>query len=231
MGDWFGVTPLTDCRVKETTAGAVAFYFPPAEDASRPGVFFMNVADPTSWATYEVEATAFHEGIPGHHLQIAIAQELGDKVPAFRRHTYVGAYSEGWGLYTERLADEMGLYGSELDRVGMLSADSLRASRLVVDTGIHAMGWSRRRAMDYMAANTPMTHHAIEEEVDRYICYPGQACSYMIGRLEILRIRKEAQARLGNRFDIRGFHDAVLTHGEMTLETLGRVVSEWAASV
>ncbi|RPI21865.1 MAG: DUF885 domain-containing protein, partial [Actinobacteria bacterium] len=231
MADWFGVTPLTDCMVKETAAGPVAFYFPPAEDASRPGVFFMNVTDPSSWATYEVEATAFHEGIPGHHLQIAIAQELGDRVPAFRRHTYVGAYSEGWGLYTERLADEMGLYGSELDRVGMLSADSLRACRLVVDTGLHAMGWSRQRAMDYMAANSPLSRHTIEEEVDRYICYPGQACSYMIGRLEILRIRKRAQERLGDRFDIKGFHDAVLTHGEMTLETLERVVSEWAAGV
>jgi uncharacterized protein (DUF885 family) len=231
MSEWFGVTPKTDCQVKETKAGAQAFYFPPAEDGTRPGVFFMNVADPTSWATYEVEATAFHEGIPGHHLQIAIAQELGDAVPAFRRHTYIGAYSEGWGLYTERLADEMGLYGSDLDRVGMLSADSMRACRLVVDTGLHALGWSRQRAIDYMAANSPMTYHSIEEEVDRYICYPGQACGYMIGRLEILRIRKQAMDRLRDRFDIAGFHDAVLTHGELPLETLDRVVSEWVASV
>jgi uncharacterized protein (DUF885 family) len=231
MSDWFGVMPLTDCLVKETTAGAVAFYFPPAEDGSRPGVFFMNVTDPTSWATYEVEATAYHEGIPGHHLQIAIAQELGDAVPAFRRHTYIGAYSEGWGLYTERLADEMGLYGSDLDRVGMLSADSMRACRLVVDTGLHAMGWSRQRAIDYMTANSPMTLHAIEEEVDRYICYPGQACSYMIGRLEILRIRGKAQQRLGDRFDIKSFHDCLLTHGEVPLETLDRLVTEWTAAV
>lgn len=231
MGDWFGVTPKSDCLVKETTAGAVAFYFPPAEDGTRPGVFFMNVTDPTSWATYEVEATAFHEGIPGHHLQIAIAQELGDKVPAFRRHTYIGAYSEGWGLYTERLADEMGMYGSELDRVGMLSADSMRACRLVVDTGLHAMGWSRQRAIDYVAENSPMTYHAIEEEIDRYIGYPGQACSYMIGRLEILRMRKQAKDRLGDRFDIKGFHDAVLTHGELPLESLDRIIREWVAGV
>lgn len=229
MPDWFGVMPETDCVVKETTAGAVAFYFPPAEDGSRPGVFFMNVTDPSSWGTFEVESTAFHEGIPGHHLQIAIAQELGDKVPAFRRHTYIGAYSEGWGLYTERLADEMGLYGSELDRVGMLSADSMRACRLVVDTGMHAMGWTRQQAIDYVAANSPMTLHAIEEEIDRYIGYPGQACSYMIGRIEIDDMRARAEAALGDRFDIKGFHDTVLTHGEVPLETLSRLVDEWVA--
>lgn len=189
----------------------------------------MNVTDPSSWGTFEVESTAFHEGIPGHHLQIAIAQELGDKVPAFRRHTYIGAYSEGWGLYTERLADEMGLYGSELDRVGMLSADSMRACRLVVDTGMHAMGWTRQQAIDYVAANSPMTLHAIEEEIDRYIGYPGQACSYMIGRIEIDDMRARAEAALGDQFDIKGFHDTVLTHGEVPLETLSRLVDEWVA--
>ena len=230
MGDWFGTLPQTDCLVKETTAGAVAFYFPPADDGSRPGVFFMNVTDPASWGTFEVESTAFHEGIPGHHLQIAIATELGDDVPSFRKHTYIGAYSEGWGLYTERLADEMGLYGSELDRVGMLSADSMRACRLVVDTGLHGMGWSRDRAIQYVADNSPMTMHQIEEEIDRYIGYPGQACSYMIGRLEIMRIREQAVAALGTVFDIKGFHDAVLTHGEMPLGTLDRIVKEWVTS-
>jgi uncharacterized protein (DUF885 family) len=232
MGDWFGRLPESDCLVAETRAGAQAFYFPPAEDGSRPGMFFMNTADPTSWGTFEVEATAFHEGIPGHHLQLAIAQELGDEVPAFRRHGHIVAYGEGWGLYTERLADEMGLYGSQLDRMGMLCADSMRAGRLVVDTGIHALGWSRQQAVDYLAENSPMSMHSIAEEVDRYIAsMPGQALSYMIGRLEIQRMRAEAEALLDDRFDIKGFHDAVLTSGAVPLETLDRLVSEWVASV
>ena len=232
MGDWFGRLPEADCVVEETDSGAVAFYFPAADDGTRPGMFFMNTADPGSWGTFEVEATAFHEGIPGHHLQLAIAQELGDAVPAFRRHGHIVAYGEGWALYTERLVDEMGLYGSQLDRLGMLSADSMRAGRLVVDTGIHALGWSREQAIDYMVENSPMTRNAITEEIDRYITsMPGQALSYMIGRLEIQRIRSAAEASLGDRFDIKGFHDAVLTSGGVPLETLGRLVSEWVASV
>ena len=230
MGAWFGNLPETDCEVSETKAGALAFYLQPADDGSRPGIFFMNTADPASWGKHEVEATSFHEGIPGHHLQVAIATERGDSVPAFRRHGYIGAYAEGWALYTERLADEMGLYGSQLDRMGMLSLDSLRSSRLVVDTGIHALGWSRQRAIDFMAENSPMSLHTIEEEVDRYISFPGQALSYMIGRLEIQRIRSDAEAALGDRFDIKGFHDVVLGSGGMTLETLDRMVAAWVAT-
>ena len=232
MGDWFGRLPEADCLVAETPSGAQAFYFPAAEDGTRPGMFFMNTADPTSWGTFEVEATAFHEGIPGHHLQLAIGQELGDAVPAFRRNAYIVAYGEGWALYTERLVDEMGLYGSQLDRMGMLCADSMRAGRLVVDTGIHGLGWSRQQAIEFLAENSPMTLHTITEEIDRYIAsMPGQALSYMIGRLEIQRIRADAEARLGDRFDIKGFHDAVLTSGAVPLETLDRLVSEWVESV
>jgi len=232
MGNWFGRLPVADCLVAETPSGAQAFYFPAAEDGSRPGMFFMNTADPTSWGTFEVEATAFHEGIPGHHLQLAIAQELGDSVPAFRRHGFIVAYGEGWALYTERLVDEMGLYGSQLDRLGMLSADSMRAGRLVVDTGMHGLGWSRQQAINYLAENSPMTLHTITEEIDRYAAsMPGQAVSYMIGRLEIQRMRAEAEARLGDRFDIKGFHDTVLTSGAVPLETLDRLVSDWAESV
>ncbi|MCL1601042.1 MAG: DUF885 domain-containing protein [Actinomycetia bacterium] len=230
MGNWFGRLPQSDCFVQETKGGAVAYYFPPAEDGSREGTFFMNTADPTSWGTFEIEATAFHEGIPGHHLQIAIAQELGDSIPAFQRHAFISAYGEGWGLYTERLADEMGLYGSELDRIGMLKLDSMRACRLVVDTGMHALGWSRERGIDYMAANSPMTMHAIVEEIDRYLSMPGQAVSYMIGRLEIQRMRADAEALMGDRFDIKGFHDAVLGSGLVTLPTLDRIVREWSES-
>jgi uncharacterized protein (DUF885 family) len=228
MGDWFGRLPKSDCFVQETKDGPVAFYFPPAEDGSREGTFFMNTVDPTSWGTFEIEATAFHEGIPGHHLQIAIAQELGESIPAFQRNAWISAYGEGWGLYTERLADEMGMYGSELDRIGMLMADSTRACRLVVDTGMHALGWSRQQGIQYMAANSPMSMHTIVEEIDRYLTMPGQAVSYMIGRLEIQRMRADAEARMGERFDIKGFHDAVLGSGLMTLPTLDRIVREWS---
>lgn len=228
MGDWFGRLPKSDCFVQEVKSGPVAFYFPPADDGSREGTFFMNTEDPTSWGTFEIEATSFHEGIPGHHLQIAIAQELGESTPAFQRHAFISAYGEGWGLYTERLADEMGLYGSELDRIGMLMADSMRACRLVVDTGMHSLGWSRQAGIDYMAANSPMAMNAIVEEIDRYLSKPGQAVSYMIGRIEIQRMRAEAEAAMSDRFDIKGFHDAVLGSGLVTLPTLDRIVKEWA---
>jgi uncharacterized protein (DUF885 family) len=229
MVDWFGKLPQADCLVKETPSGPLGFYFRPAADGSRPGMFFINTSDPTAWGTYEIEAFAFHEGIPGHHLQLAIAGELSD-VPEFRKNAFISAYAEGWGLYTERLADEMGMYGSELDRIGMLSADSTRASRLVVDTGIHAMGWSRQKAIDYMVDNSPNTVFSCEEEVDRYIGMPGQALSYMLGRLEIQRMRREAEARRGGRFDIKGFHDTVLGSGIVPLATLDRMVKEWAAA-
>nr|WP_281366641.1 DUF885 domain-containing protein [Nocardioides thalensis] len=219
MGDWFGRLPKSDCDVEATTSGAVAYYFRPAMDGSRGGVFFMNVSDPEGWGRYQIEATAYHEGIPGHHLQIAIAQELED-LPDFRKTAFCVAYSEGWGLYTERLADEMGLYTTPMDRIGMLAADSMRACRLVVDTGMHAMGWSRQQAVDYLVANSPLPlSHAIAE-IDRYAVTPGQALSYMIGRLEILRIREAAQQRQGDRFDIKAFHDAVLDSGALPLGLL-----------
>jgi len=230
MPNWFGRLPKSDCFVQETHHGPVAFYYPPAEDGSRQGTFFMNTADPTSWSTYEVQSTAFHEGIPGHHLQIAIAQELGDSIPAFQRNGFISAYGEGWGLYTERLADEMGLYSTPLDRVGMLSADSMRACRLVVDTGMHALGWSRQKAIDYVAANSPLSMHSIVQEIDRYLSFPGQAVSYMIGRIEIQRMRHEAEISMGDGFDIKGFHDVVLDSGLVTLPTLDRMVKEWAVA-
>jgi uncharacterized protein (DUF885 family) len=228
MGDWFGILPKADCDVEATTNGAIAYYFPPAKDGSRGGVFFMNTSDPTGWARYEIESTSYHEGIPGHHLQIAIATEL-EHLPEFRKRAFIAAYGEGWGLYTERLADEMGLYSSPLDRMGMLSADSMRACRLVVDTGMHALGWSRRQAIDYMLANSPMREGHVTAEIDRYAVTPGQALAYMIGRLEIQRIRREAEAALGDRFRIKEFHDAVLGAGPMPLPILARRVGEWAA--
>jgi uncharacterized protein (DUF885 family) len=148
-------------------------------------------------------------------------------VPDFRKRAYIAAYGEGWGLYTERLADEMGLYSTPLDRIGMLEADSMRACRLVVDTGMHAMGWSRQRAIDYMTENSPMRSSQIVPEIDRYAVTPGQALAYMIGRLEIQRMRRDAEADLGDAFDIKGFHDAVLGSGLMPLPVLDRVVRDW----
>ncbi len=228
MGDWFGRLPQADCVVAETPSGPVAFYMPPALDGSRPGTFFVNTAEPSEWGRFQIEAMAYHEGIPGHHLQLAIAQELDD-LPEFRKHARITAFAEGWGLYTERLADEMGLYTGDLERMGMLALDSMRAGRLVVDTGIHALGWSRQQAIEYMARNSPMSLGTIEDEIDRYIGMPGQALAYMIGRLEIQRIRGDAEERLGDAFDIKGFHDAVLTHGLLPLEVLADVVDSWAA--
>lgn len=223
MPAWFETLPQAPCAVQATTTGAKAFYFPPATDGSRGGSFFINVADPEAWGTFELESMAFHEGIPGHHLQLAIAGEL-EGVPEFRKHIHNAAYAEGWGLYTERLADEMGLYSGAVDRMGIFSADSLRACRLVVDTGLHALGWSRQQAVDYMVANSPMTEAICRPEVDRYILSPGQATSYMIGRLEILRMRAEAQQRQGDGFDIKRFHTAVLDNGSLPLGVLDEVV-------
>jgi len=223
MPTWFEVLPQAPCSVQGTTAGAKAYYYPPAADGSRGGTFFINIDDPASWGTFELESMAFHEGIPGHHLQLAIAGELED-VPEFRKHLGNSAYAEGWGLYTERLADEMGLYSGAIDRMGMFSADSMRACRLVVDTGLHALGWSRQQAVDYMLANSPLTEGVCRPEVDRYLLHPGQATSYMVGRLEILRMRAEAQQRQGEAFDVRRFHSAVLDNGSLPLGVLDEVV-------
>ncbi len=223
MADWFEVLPQAPCAVESTTTGAKAFYFPPASDGSRGGTFFVNVTDPTAWGTFELEAMAFHEGIPGHHLQIAMAAELTG-LPEFRKHMHNSAYAEGWGLYTERLSDEMGLYSGAVERLGMLSADSMRAGRLVVDTGLHALGWSREQAVQFMLDNSPLSAGVVRPEVDRYVVSPGQATSYMIGRLEIQRLRREAEQRQGDTFDVRRFHSAVLDSGSLPLDVLEQVV-------
>jgi len=230
---WFGRLPVTPCEVvdmppHEEEHSTIAYYRQPAEDGSRPGQYYLNTSHPETRPRYEAEVLAYHESIPGHHLQIAIAQEL-DGLPAFRRHLGPTAFFEGWGLYTERLADEMGLYGGDLDRVGVLSFDAWRASRLVVDTGLHAMGWTRQRAIDYMTGHTALAPNNIENEVDRYIVMPGQALAYKTGQLEILRLRDVARERLGAAFDIRAFHDTVLGNGAIALPTLRSIVEAWAA--
>ena len=224
MPAWFETLPQAPCAVQATLTGAKAFYFPPAGDGSRGGTFFINVADPASWGTFELESMAFHEGIPGHHLQLAIASELGPEVPEFRKHIHSAAYAEGWGLYTERLADEMGLYSQAVDRMGMYAADSMRACRLVVDTGLHALGWSREQAVQYMVANSPLADSMVRPEIDRYIVSPGQATSYMVGRLEIQRMRAEAEQRQGDAFSVKDFHSAVLDSGGLPLGVLDEVV-------
>jgi uncharacterized protein (DUF885 family) len=221
---WFGILPQAPCEVvrmgeHEEAHSTIAYYRQPAVDGSRPGQYFVNTGFPETRPRYEAEALAYHESIPGHHLQIAIGQELTD-LPDFRRHLGPTAFFEGWGLYTERLSDEMGLYSSDLDRIGILSFDGWRACRLVVDTGMHALGWTRQQAIDFMAAHTALGANNIANEVDRYIVWPGQALAYKLGQLEILRLRDEARARQGSRFDIRAFHDALLDQGALSLGAL-----------
>jgi uncharacterized protein (DUF885 family) len=230
---WFGILPKADCVVTpmlehEAKVSTIAYYRQPATDGSRPGTYYINTWAPETRPRYEAEALAYHESIPGHHLQIAIAQELTG-IPEFRKHTGVTAFVEGWGLYSERLADEMGLYSSDLDRIGILSFDGWRACRLVVDTGIHAQGWTRQQAIDYMLANTALAENNIVNEVDRYIAWPGQALAYKLGQREILRLRDEAKQALGPKFDIKKFHDVVLRNGAVSLASLRHEVDAYIA--
>lgn len=228
IGDWFGRLPLAPCEVvvigpHEEKHSTIAYYREPAADGSRPGQYYINTYAPETRPRYEAETLAFHESVPGHHLQLAIMQELTD-LPSFRRFNGTTAFIEGWGLYTERLSEEMGLLSGDLDRFGVLSFDAWRASRLVVDTGMHALGWSRQQAIDFMAAHTALGENNIGNEVDRYIAWPGQALAYKLGQLELLRLRSEARERQGIAFDIRRFHDVVLGGGALPLPVLRSVV-------
>jgi len=230
---WFGTLPAAPCEVVEMARheaehSTIAYYREPAADGSRPGRYYINTAHAETRPRYEAEALAFHESIPGHHLQIAIGQERTD-LPTFRRYGGFTAYIEGWGLYTERLSDEMGLYSGDLDRIGVLSFDGWRAARLVVDTGMHALGWTRDQAIEFMIEHTAIAPNNVGNEIDRYITWPGQALAYKIGQLELLRLRALARERLGTAFDIRRFHDAVLTESSLPLSVLATVVERWAA--
>lgn len=231
--EWFPPYRIARCIVEEVHPiearnAALAHYVPPTADGSRPGAHWLLTLEPEKRFRYEYEALSFHESTPGHHLQIATAQTL-DQLPRYRRYldAQACAFIEGWGLYSERLADEMGLYTSDLARLGMLSFDALRACRLVVDTGMHQLGWSRQRAIDFMWANTATTMGNVTNEIDRYIGWPGQALAYMIGRREIERLRSVATRRLGDDFDIRGFHGAVLGNGAVPLTVLEQNVTTW----
>jgi len=235
VDDWFGQRPATPCDVvpvPAATAAAMppAYYSQPPVDGSRPGLYYLNTYRPEERDLFEYESIHFHEGIPGHHFDRSLAAEL-DGIPTFRRYAQVYAHTEGWGLYSERLADEMGLYSSDIDRLGMISGDAWRAGRLVTDTGMHALGWSRVEAVDFLRKWTPIGLLTIEQEVDRYIGMPGQALSYKMGQLEILRLRARAEERLGAAFAIEGFHDTMLVNGPMPLPMLTAAVDEWVESI
>jgi uncharacterized protein (DUF885 family) len=226
--DWFGRLPKAACEVvpmppHEEKHSTIAYYRDPAHDGSRPGQYYVNTYAPETRPRYEAEALAFHESVPGHHLQLAIMQELTE-LPAFRRFNGAMAYVEGWGLYCERLSVDMGLLSTDMDRFGVLSFDAWRACRLVVDTGMHALGWTREQAIGFMASHTALARTNIENEIDRYIGWPAQALAYKVGQLELLRLRAEARQRQGDRFDIRRFHDVVLGQGALPLPALREVV-------
>ena len=217
LPDRFHRYDIAPCVVREMDPAeaensVLGYYQPPAEDGSRPGAHVVNTYRPELRPRFEYEPLAFHESVPGHHLQIGIAQSLTE-LPAFRRFGYVTAHGEGWALYTERLADEMGLYSDDLSRLGMVSFDAWRAGRLVVDTGMHRYGWSRDRAIEYLLENTALSPTNIANEVDRYIACPAQALAYMVGRLKIVELRERSP-------DIRTFHHEVLSHGPLPLDTL-----------
>jgi uncharacterized protein (DUF885 family) len=226
---WFGALPEIPCDVQpvpdvEAPGAPFAYYFQPPLDGARPGVYYANTHNAHERDRFVSEVTAFHEAVPGHHLQLALAVERTD-LPPLRRLCDVNAAIEGWALYAERLADEMGLYSDGVARLGMLAMDSMRAGRLVVDTGLHARGWSRQRAVDFLRDTTPMSDLEISNEVDRYIAYPAQALSYMVGRLEIQRMRRESERRLGSAFDLRAFHDLILGNAPLPLDVLEKAVS------
>jgi uncharacterized protein (DUF885 family) len=230
----FNVRPAVGVRVerippfKEATS-ALAYYNRPALDGSRPGVFYANLRDVAEHKRPRMRTLAYHEAIPGHHFQIGIAQELTG-MPFFRKVVPFTAYTEGWALYAEQVAAEHGFQDDPYDRLGYLSDQMMRACRLVVDTGIHARRWTREQAIEYMRAYTGMPESEATAEIERYIVMPGQATAYMVGRLKILELRERARQRLGERFEVREFHDVVLKNGAVPLTILERIVEDWIAA-
>lgn len=231
--EYFGLTPEARMVVKrveafrEKSAGK-AFYQSPAIDGSRPGIYYANLYDMSAMPTYQMEALAYHEGIPGHHMQRAITQELKG-IPDFQKYASFTAYTEGWGLYTEELGKDMGFYQDPYSDFGRLAMELWRACRLVVDTGLHAKRWSREEAIEYLVENTPNARYDAVKAIERYIAMPGQATAYMIGKLKIIELRDKSRAALGDKFDIRGFHDEVLKDGPVPLSLLENKIDAWIA--
>ena len=231
LDQWFTVFPKSPCKVLPVPAESEqhappAYYYPPLPDGSRDGTYFLNTYKAETKSIFEAESVAFHEAIPGHHLDRTIAVELQD-VPEFQKYVASTAFVEGWGLYSEQLANEMGLYSNDVQQLGRLGNDAWRACRLVLDTGMHGMGWSRNEAIEFFRANSPIEEINAEIETDRYIAWPGQACSYKMGQLKIEELRKKAEDELGDKFDIRYFHDEVLCDGGITLPILENKIKDF----
>jgi len=220
----YGVAPVPDAIAPKYTGGR---YVGTSKNSTEPGYYWVNTYDLKSRTLYTIPALTAHEGVPGHHLQGSLNNELGDSIPRFRRNLYLSAFGEGWGLYSEFLADDMGIYTTKYEQFGKLTYEMWRACRLVVDTGIHAMGWTREEAVEYMSKNTALSLHEINTEVDRYISWPGQALSYKIGEIKIRELRKKAKDQLGNKFNIRDFHEVVLSQGTVTLSILEERINKY----
>ena len=230
----FGLLPKADVVIKPYPAFAasgVGEYHSSSEDGTRPGIFYIAVRDPQNRSRAPQLSTLYHETYPGHHLQGAIALELGDAVHPLARYLWNSGYGEGWALYSERVADELGLYNDPIDLMGLYSDQAARAARLVIDSGIHTKGWTRQQAVDYMMNNTGWAAVDIQNDINRYISWPGQANSYMLGMLEIRRLRNLAEERLGENFDLREFHDRVLENGSVTLPMLDKAINAWIDAV
>ena len=231
LNKWFTVFPKSPCKVlpappESEQHAPPAYYVAPLPDGSRDGTYFLNTYKPETKSIFEAESVAFHEAIPGHHLDRTIAVELQD-VPDFQRYVASTAFVEGWGLYAEQLANEMGLYSNDVQQLGRLGNDAWRGCRLVLDTGMHGMGWSREKAIEFFRANSPIEEINANIETDRYIAWPGQACSYKMGQLKIEELRRKAENELGKNFDIRYFHDEVLCDGGITLPLLENKINEF----
>lgn len=219
----YGVAPVPDAIAPKYTTGR----YISAQDETQPGYYWVNTYDLPSRPLYVLPSLTAHEAVPGHHLQISLTGELGDSIPEFRRNFYLSAYGEGWGLYSEYLAEEMGIYTTPYELFGKLTYEQWRAVRLVVDTGIHALGWSREKAVEFLRSNTALSLHEINTEIDRYISWPGQAVSYKIGEIKIRELRKKAERALGDKFDIRDFHEVILERGTVTLTIMEELVNDY----